>query len=167
MSARFSLVFYPVEGAELAAATNQLLGTLARVDAALADTSPERSASPWFLGGPAPSIIDLQFIPTVERLLPSVLYWRGLELRGGGEAPALRSRLYHCTTLDCTTVTLAAYSGRTATLPLYWRGLEQTPPHDARVPLLNARVPRLNARVPRLNARVPRLNARVPLGCPG
>lgn len=74
----FSLVFYPVEGEKLASARGSLLDCVRRVDNALA-LSPN---SPWFLGGEAPSIVDLQFIPSVERMLASTLYWKGLRLRG-------------------------------------------------------------------------------------
>ena len=37
----------------------------------------------WFLGGDAPSLVDLHFIVSVERLLASCLYWHGLALRDG------------------------------------------------------------------------------------
>jgi len=51
---------------------------LTKVDKALAETQ-----GPWFLGGTSPSIVDLQYISHVERMAPSVLYWKGLQIRGG------------------------------------------------------------------------------------
>jgi len=51
---------------------------LTKVDKALKET-----AGPWFLGGTHPTIVDLQYISHVERMAPSVLYWKGLQMRGG------------------------------------------------------------------------------------
>ena len=73
----FSLVFYPVEGEELVQADARLRATLDRVDDALA-----ASPGPWFLGGAAPSLVDLQFVTHMERIVASVFYWKGLDLRG-------------------------------------------------------------------------------------
>lgn len=73
----FSLVFYPVEGEALETARNNLLGTLEKVDQALGQTS-----GPWFLGGDRPSMIDIQYIVQMERLIASALYWKGLVIRG-------------------------------------------------------------------------------------
>merc|ERR1719424_172319 len=54
-----------------------LLRTLKQVDEALGET-----AGPWFLGGEAPSLVDLQYISHVERMLASLLFWKGLRVRG-------------------------------------------------------------------------------------
>ena len=54
---------------------------LTRVDRALQETE-----GPWFLGGSRPSIVDLQYVSHVERMAPSVLYWKGLMIRGGDAA---------------------------------------------------------------------------------
>ena len=40
-----------------------------------------------FLGGEAPSLVDLQYISHVERMLASLLYWKGLPLRATGQLP--------------------------------------------------------------------------------
>jgi glutathione S-transferase len=42
---------------------------------------------PWFLGGDDPSLVDLQYISHVERMLASALYWKGLRIRNSGEFP--------------------------------------------------------------------------------
>jgi glutathione S-transferase len=73
----FSLVFYPVEGDALTKTRKNLFDTLQKVDHALGSTP-----GPWFLGGDAPSMVDLQYISHMERLLASVLYWKGLVIRG-------------------------------------------------------------------------------------
>ena len=57
---------------------------LGQVDAALGETP-----GPWFLGGEAPSIVDLQYVSHIERMNASVLYWKGVKLRGSGRFPAL------------------------------------------------------------------------------
>ena len=80
----FSLTFYPVEGEQLAATRSRFLSSLRRVDAALGST-----AGPWFLGGRAPSIVDLQYVSHVERMAASVLYWKGLDIRRPGDFPNL------------------------------------------------------------------------------
>ena len=51
--------------------------TLDKVDEALGETP-----GPWFLGGDDPSIVDFQYVSHVERMNASVLYWKGLQLRG-------------------------------------------------------------------------------------
>ena len=60
------------------------LETLREVDDALLATD-----GPWFLGGESPSLVDLQYISHVERMIASVLYWKGLKLRGTGGYPGL------------------------------------------------------------------------------
>jgi len=60
------------------------LGTLARVDAALGETS-----GPWFLESEHPTLVDLQYVSHVERMLASAVYWKGLQLRGTGDFPNL------------------------------------------------------------------------------
>lgn len=51
--------------------------TLDKVNEALGSTP-----GPWFLGGENPSIVDFQYVSHVERMNASVLYWKGLNLRG-------------------------------------------------------------------------------------
>jgi glutathione S-transferase len=84
----FSFVFYPVEGDALGAARAQLLATLLRVELALAETP-----GPWLLGGEAPALVDVHLVATVERMVASSLYWRGLRLRGRPELPHLEAWL--------------------------------------------------------------------------
>jgi glutathione S-transferase len=92
----FSLVFYPVQGEALARAREQFLDTLREVDEALGATQ-----GPWFLGGDAPSLVDLQYVSHMERIIASVLHWKGLSVRGRFE------------NLDCW---LAAFEQRPAYL---------------------------------------------------
>jgi glutathione S-transferase len=80
----FSLVFYPQEGDDLVRAHERLRSTLHRVDDALAV-----NAGGWFLHGDAPSIVDIMYSATMERLIASSLYWRGLRIRGTGKWPNL------------------------------------------------------------------------------
>ena len=80
----FSLVFYPVEeGEALERAQTALLASLGRLDDALASTP-----GCWLLGGEHPSYVDVQMITTIERLVASVLYWKGLHVRASSMAPA-------------------------------------------------------------------------------
>jgi len=62
----------------------QFLDVMRKVDDALLATP-----GPWFLGGDAPSLVDMQYISHVERMIASVLYWKGLKLRGTGEFKGL------------------------------------------------------------------------------
>jgi len=59
--------------------------TLDRVEQALG----KHADSPWFLGGAVPSIVDLQYISHVERMLASCLYWKGMQLRRTDRWPNL------------------------------------------------------------------------------
>jgi glutathione S-transferase len=45
--------------------------TLRKVDSALGSTP-----GPWFLGGEAPSLVDLQYVSHVERMVASLAYWK-------------------------------------------------------------------------------------------
>jgi glutathione S-transferase len=83
-SAWFTLVFYPIEGEALQKANQTFLDTLARVDHELSATD-----GPWFLGGEAPSLVDLQYVTHMERIIPSVLYWKALSIRHTGNFPHL------------------------------------------------------------------------------
>ena len=74
-SAWCSLTFQPGKGIFDGNERN-FLETLRKVDDALKETD-----GPWFLGGDAPSLVDLQYISHVERMLASLLYWKGLPLR--------------------------------------------------------------------------------------
>jgi len=68
-SAWFSLVFYPVEGQAFETAKENLIHTLQRVDTAVSATP-----GPWFLHVPEghPTVVDIQFVATMERLIASV-----------------------------------------------------------------------------------------------
>ena len=80
----FSLVFYPVESDALAKARDDLLSTLKQVDDALGSTP-----GPWFFGDSdsAPTIADIMFIATMERIIASCLFWKGLQIRDTGQYP--------------------------------------------------------------------------------
>lgn len=73
----FSLVFYPVKGEALSGARSKLLDKLQEIDDILGSTT-----GPWFLGGDAPSLIDINYTPTMERLVASCYYYKGLQVRG-------------------------------------------------------------------------------------
>lgn len=73
-----SLTFKPVNGEALRHARRRLLATLARLDAAFGLTS-----GPWALGTASPSALDLHYISRVERIVASVLFWRGVRIRDG------------------------------------------------------------------------------------
>jgi glutathione S-transferase len=73
----FSLTFYPVAGEALAIARSNLMEVMQQINKMLGINS-----GPWFLGGNAPSIVDINYITTLERIIPSVLYWKGITIRG-------------------------------------------------------------------------------------
>mmetsp|Transcript_22235 Transcript_22235/g.46449 ORF Transcript_22235/g.46449 Transcript_22235/m.46449 type:complete len:488 (-) Transcript_22235:20-1483(-) len=54
--------------------------TLSEVSSALS-----RSETPWFGGSPHPTSLDLLYISHVERMLASVMYWTGIDMRSLGE----------------------------------------------------------------------------------
>jgi glutathione S-transferase len=83
------LVFYPVNGEALVKANKTFIDTLGEVDEALGRT--ERPW--WFLGGDDPSFVDIQYIAVVERIAPSVLYWKGLAIRSLNELPHFQTWL--------------------------------------------------------------------------
>lgn len=78
-----SLTFQPGKGL-FDANERSFVQTLQKVDAELQATE-----GPWFLGGDAPSLVDLQYISHVERMLASLLYWKGMRLRDTGTYPGL------------------------------------------------------------------------------
>ena len=82
-----SLTFQPGKGL-LDSNERNFVSTLKKVDEALLATP-----GPWFLGGDAPSLVDLQYISHVERMIASVLYWKNLKLRGTGEYKGLEAWL--------------------------------------------------------------------------
>jgi glutathione S-transferase len=67
------------------------LASLARVESALGQSQAAGSA--WLLGGEAPSIVDLQYVSHVERMVASILYWKGLDLRNNADFPNLEAWL--------------------------------------------------------------------------
>jgi len=63
----------------------RLEGLFSRVDSELGKAWEQSGkTSPWFLGGEAPSLIDLQFITHVERMEASLAYWKAMRIRGAG-----------------------------------------------------------------------------------
>jgi len=58
--------------------------TLTQVNSAL-----EATEGPWFLGGDSPSIVDFAYVTHIERMIPSLLYWKGFRTRGTGDFPAV------------------------------------------------------------------------------
>ena len=73
----FSLVFYPVQDETLENAKQAFLETMQVVNDHLGATR-----GPWFGGQSEPSVIDIIFIPMMERIEASILYWRNVKLRG-------------------------------------------------------------------------------------
>uniref|UniRef100_A0A7S4DCY0 GST C-terminal domain-containing protein n=1 Tax=Heterosigma akashiwo TaxID=2829 RepID=A0A7S4DCY0_HETAK len=49
------------------------------VDEALGSTE-----GPWFLGGDSPSLVDLAYVTHIERMVASLLYWKGFQIRNAG-----------------------------------------------------------------------------------
>jgi len=80
-----SLVFRP-SMPNLFNKKSQALGAfeaaLTKMDESLASTP-----GPWFLGGEHPDIVDWQYVTHVERMNASVLYWKGVQIRGSGRWP--------------------------------------------------------------------------------
>ena len=66
----------------------QFFTCLERVDSELGAT-----AGPWFLGGDAPSLVDLQYISHVERMLASIAFWKGRAIRAEGKFKRLEAWL--------------------------------------------------------------------------
>ena len=64
---------------EMSAAMKGFMQCMDKVDAALLETS-----GPFFLGSDYPMMIDLIFVSHIERMLASVAYWKGLQIRGSG-----------------------------------------------------------------------------------
>lgn len=74
----FSLVFYPVEeGEALDNAKKNFWNMLERINVEL-----ESTTGSWFLDGDTPTLVDIMFIPTIERMIASALYWKGARVRG-------------------------------------------------------------------------------------
>jgi len=78
-----TLTFAPGKGI-MGSSARYFLETLKKVDRALLE-----SPGPWFLGGDAPSLVDLQYVSHVERMIASVLYWKGIRIRGTDEFKGL------------------------------------------------------------------------------
>jgi glutathione S-transferase len=78
-----SLTFQPGKGL-MDRNERVFMETLQRVEDALGET-----AGPWFLDQGHPTLVDLQYISHIERMLASLLYWKGLQLRGTGAFPNL------------------------------------------------------------------------------
>lgn len=74
-----SLTFQPGKGL-MDRNERVFMGTLERVDEALGETD-----GPWFLDSEHPTLVDLQYISHVERMLASALYWKGLQIRGSAQ----------------------------------------------------------------------------------
>lgn len=65
---------------EMSGAMKGFIQCMDKVDAALLATS-----GPFFLGSDYPMMIDLIFVSHIERMLASVAYWKGLQIRGSGK----------------------------------------------------------------------------------
>mmetsp|Transcript_54554 Transcript_54554/g.152173 ORF Transcript_54554/g.152173 Transcript_54554/m.152173 type:complete len:497 (+) Transcript_54554:44-1534(+) len=76
-SAWCSFVFHGGNGAQW-----QFERTMDKVEAALGETP-----GPWFLHTDGPSLVDLQYVSHVERMVASVPYWKGVVIRGSGMYP--------------------------------------------------------------------------------
>lgn len=94
-SAWCRLTFSPGKGIFDAHEKN-FLETLGRFEQALGKGGQTRDgesgadgSSPWLLGGESPTLVDLQYVSHVERMVASVLYWKGLELRDNPRFPNL------------------------------------------------------------------------------
>ena len=72
-------------------ARSAFLAVLGKVEDALAESAA--AGSSWLLGGPEPSVIDLQYVSHVERMCASVLFWKGLNIRNHKELPQLEAWL--------------------------------------------------------------------------
>ena len=83
-----SLTFQPGKGL-MDRNERAFMATLRRVDEALGE-----SAGPWFLdSADHPTLVDLQYVSHVERMLASVLYWKGIQIRGSGRFSNLEAWL--------------------------------------------------------------------------
>ncbi|CAM9551613.1 unnamed protein product [Chrysoparadoxa australica] len=58
--------------------------TLLEVDAALSSTP-----GPWLSGRDHPDLVDLTYIPHLERMCASTAYWKGYTIRGNPKFPAI------------------------------------------------------------------------------
>jgi len=58
---------------------NDFEAALSQVDQELASGSTD---SPWFLGHAHPTIVDMQYVSHVERMVASALYFKGYDIRG-------------------------------------------------------------------------------------
>jgi glutathione S-transferase len=56
--------------------------TLMECDSALGETP-----GPWFSGADGPDIVDLTFVPHIERMAASCMYWKGFKIRGNAQFP--------------------------------------------------------------------------------
>ena len=100
-----TLTFQPGQGIFGAHAKN-FLACLRQVDAALGE-----SQTPWFLGGSGPTLVDLQYVSHVERMVASVAYWKGIRIRDENHFPNIERWLcafeerpaYLATKSDCYT----------------------------------------------------------------
>ncbi|EOD26651.1 glutathione dehydrogenase [Emiliania huxleyi CCMP1516] len=83
-----SLTFQPGKGL-MDRNERAFMATLRRVDEALGE-----SAGPWFLdSADHPTLVDLQYVSHVERMLASALYWKGIQIRGSGRFSNLEAWL--------------------------------------------------------------------------
>ena len=83
-----SLTFQPGKGL-MDRNERAFMATLRRVDEALGE-----STGPWFLdSADHPTLVDLQYVSHVERMLASALYWKGIQIRGSGRFSNLEAWL--------------------------------------------------------------------------
>uniref|UniRef100_A0A7S0Q824 GST N-terminal domain-containing protein n=1 Tax=Coccolithus braarudii TaxID=221442 RepID=A0A7S0Q824_9EUKA len=86
-SAWCRLTFQPGKGL-FDAHERGFMESLNKVDLALGETP-----GPWFLGGDAPSLVDLQYVSHVERMVASVAFWKGIRMRDASKLPNLEKWL--------------------------------------------------------------------------
>ena len=83
-----SLTFQPGKGL-MDRNERAFMATLRRIDEALGE-----STGPWFLdSADHPTLVDLQYVSHVERMLASALYWKGIQIRGSGRFSNLEAWL--------------------------------------------------------------------------
>ena len=120
-----SLTFQPGKGL-MDRNERVFMGTLQRVDDALGE-----SDGPWFLDSDYPTLVDLQYVSHVERMLASALYWKGLQIRNSGQFPNIDAWL-------------AAFEERPAYLATksdyYTHVMDIPPQYGARPPLSHTHV---------------------------
>ncbi|KAL1504369.1 hypothetical protein AB1Y20_010775 [Prymnesium parvum] len=109
----------------------QFLQCLERVDTALGS-----AAGPWFLGGDHPSLVDLQYISHVERMLASVAYWKGISIRADGRFKNIETWLQAFEQMPCYIATKSDYYTHVMDIPPQYGpgfGVKEAAEFEARI----------------------------------